>query len=187
MRRTLDLIRRDITHHERNLIQRRTAEVVEVDHTLDPPRIRVRYSPTDTVTPLVDVPRDLTVAVGDQVVVESAPTLRARVRGIVNAAAWNEPEFENSWTAYTTDDVAGLRWRLEPGRVVRLDGAVTGGTLAATIFTLPEEVWPQHRVILPAVSNNAFARVDVSPAGECEHVTGGSNAFVAVFGTFPLG
>jgi hypothetical protein len=163
------------------------AQVVAVERTSDPVKVAVRLKPTDPEPVEALAYRHVTVDVGDRVDLDGSESAGLRVRGSVAAATWHTPTYENSWAAYTTDSYAGLRWRYEPGRVVRLDGAVTGGTLAAVIFTLPEAARPASRVTLTAVSNNAFCRVDVAPDGSVSHVTGGSNAWVAICASFPIG
>lgn len=61
-----------------------------------------------------------------------------------------EPAFENSWTNYTANPVAGSGWspcsfRKDPSGLVMLRGLVkSGSSAAATVFTLPKGYRPAN-------------------------------------------
>lgn len=182
MRRLLDAINRDVVALTRTALFRRTAQVETVDHASDPPRVTVRYKPTDQATPTIDVYGHVPVDVGDTVDVDAAPTSRPRVRGVVTAPQWHDLELAGVWAAHGSGHPT-LRWRFEPGRVLRLHGAVTGGT--GTIGTLPDHAHPTSPSRAPAVGNGAFAVVEVAADGVVSLVSGSGTALF-VDTTVPL-
>lgn len=78
-----------------------------------------------------------------------------------------EIEFEDDWENVSGDDDPDAQWHMSDDGEVRLMGLVAGGAEGSTIFTLPEECRPRHRVIFTcALEGGGSANVAVYPNGE---------------------
>jgi hypothetical protein len=79
---------------------------------------------------------------------------------------WTEaPAFSNSWANYGST-YPNAQYCLREDGLRILNGLIKTGTLGARAFTMSEEeFWPSRgRLILPTVSNLAFARFDIASA-----------------------
>lgn len=83
----------------------------------------------------------------------------------------NVASFTNSWTSVQTPRFILL------GRIVYLNGVITGGTIATTAFTLPVGYRPSASCLLAASSNNAFANMLITSAGLVQPHTGSTTNF----------
>lgn len=90
-----------------------------------------------------------------------------------------EPAFQNSWTNYGgAEQVASFyKW----GDRIYLAGLVTGGTIPATIFTLPSGYTPSGPVHIPVLSNGVPAYGYVNPNGDVG-IASGTNTWVDLAG-----
>jgi hypothetical protein len=79
--------------------------------------------------------------------------------------------FTNSWTSVQTPRYILI------GRVVYLNGVITGGTIATTAFTLAAGYRPSASCLLAASSNNAFANILITSAGLVQPHTGSTTNF----------
>lgn len=92
-------------------------------------------------------------------------------------SGWIQPAYVNSWVSY--DNTFGPPGYRKKNGIVYLRGLIKGGT-AQLMFTLPAGFRPSVRQLFDISSNEAHARVDVTPAGEVLHISGGSNAWVSL-------
>lgn len=102
------------------------------------------------------------------------PPVKSRVEKYI------APTLLNSWVNFGGGSAAAGYYK-DPFGIVRIRGLVKNGTtgLGNPVFTLPAGYRPPNSVILPAVSNNAFARLNVEANGDII-VEVGSNAFVSL-------
>jgi hypothetical protein len=70
------------------------------------------------------------------------------------------------------------------GRIVFLNGAITGGTVATTAFTLPAGYRPSLGVEFATPQNNAFGVLTITNLGAVVPNTTGSNVHVTC--SFPI-
>ncbi len=91
---------------------------------------------------------------------------------------WIAPVFTNGWVNFDAAQYNAAGYRRQGTRIY-LRGLVKSGT--NDIFTLPAGFRPTRTCIFTAVSNNAFGRIDVTPAGAVGLVSG-SNLFASLDG-----
>lgn len=181
--RPLFTVASDLLDIRRRALTRTRPRVAAVDYTTDPPTVALQINPGDPSTVTVALPRHVAVAEFDHVDYEASQAARGQVRGTVTGGGgWADCELAGSWTALGGGHPT-LRWRVEPGHVVRLHGAVTGGS--GTITTLPAVVRPAQPSRFPAVGNAAFAVVQVDTGGVVSLVSGSATGLY-VDGAAPL-
>lgn len=96
------------------------------------------------------------------------------------------PVLSGGW-AYYGGESATPGFLKDSQGFVHLRGAIKGGSIPSTVFTLPPGYRPAGTHDFPAISGDAFAWVWVDPRGEV-HVQSGNNAFVSLAGiTFKAG
>lgn len=97
-----------------------------------------------------------------------------------------EPAFANSWLNFdsTAATIQRARFRLE-GDVVRVEGLVKSGTLAANIFVLPTGYRPPKNLYLPTIGSPAFALMEVHSDGGV-YASTGNNAYYSINCTFSI-
>ena len=84
---------------------------------------------------------------------------------------WNLITYQNGWARFAAS-TANCQYRKRYGDVVEIRGLVGGGTPqdsetgTGVIFTLPAGYRPGTRLIIPALSNEKAARLDVYPSGK---------------------
>jgi len=95
--------------------------------------------------------------------------------------ATNEPAFQNGWGNYGGGFDTCFFYKDNQGRCY-LQGMISGGTIGATIFSLPSAYRPLGgQVRFAIVSNNVFGYLDVLAAGQVVAVLG-NNAYVSLNG-----
>jgi hypothetical protein len=77
-------------------------------------------------------------------------------------SAWASPSYLNSWTAF--GGVQAPQYR-RVGDRVDIRGAVAGGTITTTAFTLPVGCRPPATVYFPTASNNLFGQFYIDSSG----------------------
>ena len=92
----------------------------------------------------------------------------------VNQRTWLAPTYENSWVNYGSTFQDGGYYKDLFNRV-HLRGLVKDGTVANTIFTLPEGYRPPATGIFIVISNSAIGRVDITSAGAVDGTTVDNN------------
>lgn len=75
--------------------------------------------------------------------------------------ATGEPAFEGTWAAGSPTP----RFWMDPWGYVHMDGALTGGVLATSAFTLPASYRPEVNGRFPTDSNGAYGAVVVNATG----------------------
>lgn len=111
--------------------------------------------------------------------VDSSGSLRAGITALA-PSAWTAVTFQNSWVNFAGGIDVATKYR-KVGDIVYLQGAVSGGSVPSTIFTLPSGFRPVARHIFPVISNaSAIGRVDVNASGavSCE-VGNTANVFLS--------
>jgi len=96
--------------------------------------------------------------------------------------AWYTPTLLNSWTTYSSKTP---KYRQDLVGRVRLKGAVAGGTLNTTAFTLPAGYRPLETQYMPVVSNGAFGYITIDTSGNVKCVAGSTTYFALDGVTFP--
>jgi len=110
---------------------------------------------------------------------------------------WISPAYQNGWGTYAAATDPPAQYRMRHGNVVELRGLVGGGTPqdsetgTGVIFTLPAGFRPSTRVILPALSNENAARLDVFASGNVVAATTaqtwGASSWFILSGSFYVG
>lgn len=88
-----------------------------------------------------------------------------------------EPAFQNSWVNFDLTGWHGARFWKDPMGIVHLQGLIKNGTVGTTAFVLPTGYRPSNGLMFAVVSNNAFGRLDISPAGNVVPATGNNTHF----------
>lgn len=92
--------------------------------------------------------------------------------------------FSNGWSNLGSG-FQRLRYR-RIGQQVQVSGVVTGGTMNATIVTLPTGFRPTAGRVFPAISNNAIGSIQIDSTGVLKAPVG-SNTWVSIEITFDRG
>jgi hypothetical protein len=94
---------------------------------------------------------------------------------------WTNATYTNGWATYGAQ-YSPARYIKDDLGVVHLDGLVQGGTIGASIFTLPAGFRPAYQQIHAAVTNpNTIGRLDITTAGAVLPSTG-SNVWFSIAG-----
>lgn len=103
--------------------------------------------------------------------------LSALVEAVHEVGAAGEPAFENSWANFAGGhQVAGF-YKDAFGRV-HLQGLVAGGTIPATIFTLPEGYRPDTiHLFIALEGTGGVGRVDVNADGTVDAIQGNNTVY----------
>ncbi len=107
------------------------------------------------------------------------------VEGFHEIGGGSEPAFINSWANFGGAFNSAGFMKLPSGLVV-LKGLVKDGTPAAVIFTLPVGYRPVATVMKAVVENAAFARLEITSAGNVASPDG-SNVFLSLEVSFMAG
>jgi hypothetical protein len=99
-----------------------------------------------------------------------------------------EPGFQNGWSNYDAGSHDGAVWQhaayaIDTNNVVHLRGLVKGGTIGATIFTLPSNYCPWYYHLAPTLAGDALARLTMTYiTPDCSLSVSGaaSNSYVAL-------
>jgi hypothetical protein len=78
-----------------------------------------------------------------------------------------QPAFENGWSNYDAGSHDSAVWQhaafaIDTDNVVHLRGLVKGGTIGATIFTLPSSYCPWFYHLAPTLAGDALARLTMT-------------------------
>lgn len=90
------------------------------------------------------------------------------------------PAFANGWSNLAGGFQTAAYYKDRAG-LVRLVGVVTGGTIGATVFTLPVGFRPALIELFIGVSGAATSRIDVQNDGQVI-IKNGTNGFVSLSG-----
>lgn len=118
--------------------------------------------------------------------------LGGRCWGSDKTKGWITPTLSNGWTAFTSGGIeTTAAYMIDSRGFVHLRGNIMGGTVAATIFTLPVGFRPpSSRLFLVASQNSsnqaAYGRVDVYVDGQV-YVVNANNTCLSLDGIyFPI-
>jgi len=88
------------------------------------------------------------------------------------------PLFTNSWVNFDAEpSERNVAFRLMRG-YVEMKGLLSGGTVNATMFTLPVGYRPIGNRHFPVIANSLFANLRVGSDGQIQIPSAGSNVFV---------
>lgn len=92
---------------------------------------------------------------------------------------WTYPTLENGWVN-TGGIWASARYYKDLDGRVHLDGFVSSGSPATTIFTLPAGCRPSHATAFPSLASGAFASLVVYADGRVQQAAGASGASISL-------
>lgn len=92
------------------------------------------------------------------------------------SAVKQTPTMTNSWTDYSGTDttLAPLRYWKDAGGLVRLEGAVGGGTNGTSAFTLPPGYRPNAKRVFATYTNSGVGSVTIAADGTVSPTAGGT-------------
>lgn len=90
---------------------------------------------------------------------------------------WLDPSFQNGWVNFGSGN-PNVGYLKDSLGFVHIQGVVKNGTNGTTIFTLPVGFRPMNNLIIPCVSNGAFAILQIFSNGSV--TCGGSNVYVTM-------
>jgi hypothetical protein len=102
-----------------------------------------------------------------------------------------EPAFQNGWVNYdAATSHSAAQWQhvayaKDNDDIVHLEGLLKGGTMGATMFTLPAAYCPWYYQLFPVLSNNALGRVTITwvSGSSCNvYADVGSNVWISLDG-----
>jgi hypothetical protein len=123
-------------------------------------------------TPTINTPTINTPTINTPTIsgLDSTSDMASGVQAYVNATLQNSWALSGKTPAYYKD----------PFGLVRIDGAVTGGTNSAAAFTLPSGYRPAFAVILVVVTNAGAAQITINTNGTVVMPASGST--VSLYG-----
>lgn len=108
---------------------------------------------------------------------------QTKLDAIVSTVTWTTAILGNSWAEYSTSWGPPAYLKDSSGTVF-IRGLVKSGTIGATIFTLPVGYRPTHgRKLTMSISNNVYARLDITVDGTVIPVNG-SNVWFSISCSF---
>lgn len=121
-----------------------------------------------------------TLIEGDRVMLAFYPPSGCLIIGQILDTSWQFPTLLGTWSQQVFWRT--VRWRKEPGNIIRVEGVVTGGTIGSTIFTLPEGARPSEFLAFACDDADNFNSIHVEPDGDVQSIVG--NTRVSLFFTF---
>lgn len=114
--------------------------------------------------------------------------LDTRIDALEADTGWVAATLLNSWVDYNAAVFGPARYR-RIGNTVYVRGLIKDGTNGVAALNLPAGFRPAHEIVLASISNpNAAARLDVEADGDVViYIAGGSNAYMSITCSFPLG
>lgn len=128
----------------------------------------VQYADKQSGEDIRRIAGDMSTLLGGGITLDNLNGELLELYASVPAPVWHtvgatgEPAYETGWSA---GDLSGARFRAEPNGIIRLSGAVDGGTPGATAFTLPEGYRPPYAVRFASTNDGAYDEIRISTAG----------------------